>query len=242
MVISRGQVVIGRKALAETLHLSEQQIRTALSKLISTNEITTKSTNHETIVTICKYDTYQSFNEENQSQSTNGITNNITIQQPTDNQRITTSNKDNKLIKKENTLSISPVGGDFFGLYEQMMVVYKKSFPTYFKDDKVDYPACNHIAKKIEILKEWEHGSCMNGRMKEFLDEWEKMTVRLTTNTWLSQMTLTDLSDKQWQKWCTSMANMEKGTDSKQARADKSKAAKEAAEKKSVNLQALNYE
>lgn len=58
-VVQRGQVVIGREKLSEDLKLSVRQIRTALAKLESTGEITKKSTNKYTIVSICKWDNYQ---------------------------------------------------------------------------------------------------------------------------------------------------------------------------------------
>ena len=54
-----GQLVTGRKVLADELRLSEQEIRTSLNKLKSTNEITIKSTNKFSIVTICKWLDYQ---------------------------------------------------------------------------------------------------------------------------------------------------------------------------------------
>ena len=43
--ISKGQVVVGRKKLAEELKISESQVRTALKKLERSGEITVKSTN-----------------------------------------------------------------------------------------------------------------------------------------------------------------------------------------------------
>lgn len=54
-----GQLVMGRKELARQLKLSEQEIRTSISKLKSTSEITIKSTNKYSIVTICKWEDYQ---------------------------------------------------------------------------------------------------------------------------------------------------------------------------------------
>src|SRR3990167_268088 len=54
-----GQLVTGRKVLADELKLSEQEIRTSLNKLKSTNEITIKSTNKFSIVTVCKWLDYQ---------------------------------------------------------------------------------------------------------------------------------------------------------------------------------------
>lgn len=61
-----GQLVIGRKELAKEIKLSEQEIRTSLSKLKSTSEITIKSTNKFSVVTICKWEDYQMNAKEDQ--------------------------------------------------------------------------------------------------------------------------------------------------------------------------------
>lgn len=60
ITIKRGQCVVGRKQLSKTLGMSERQIRTCFDHLKSTNELTTKSTNKYTLITIEKYNDYQS--------------------------------------------------------------------------------------------------------------------------------------------------------------------------------------
>lgn len=62
--IHRGQTVVGRNSLANDTGLSPQEIRTATGKLVSTNEITIKSTNSFSIITICNYDIYQGENSD----------------------------------------------------------------------------------------------------------------------------------------------------------------------------------
>lgn len=84
--IPRGSFVTGRKQLAEELGISEQSIRTSINKLKSTNEITTKSTNKFTIITIVNYGKYQKKKEE----LTSEITNTSTFNQPATNQQLTT--------------------------------------------------------------------------------------------------------------------------------------------------------
>lgn len=79
-----GSIVTSRDLLARETGLSSQQIRTALSKLISTNEITSVTSSQGTIIQIVSYEKYQI--------STNEITN----EQPTNNQRVTTNNNVNK--------------------------------------------------------------------------------------------------------------------------------------------------
>ena len=84
-LIKRGEFVTGRDILSKEVGLSVQQIRTALNKLKSTNEITIKSTKQGTIIQIVKYNYFQI------------VTNESTNNQPTSNQQVTT----NKNVKKE---------------------------------------------------------------------------------------------------------------------------------------------
>jgi DNA-binding transcriptional MocR family regulator len=92
VTIQAGQLVTGRKQLAANTGLSEQQIRTALKKLESTHEITTKTTNRFTVITVVKWADYQVFN--------NGANQQITNKQPTNNQQ-TTTNKNDKNEKND---------------------------------------------------------------------------------------------------------------------------------------------
>ena len=61
--VGKGQVIVGRKRLAEALNLTERNIRTALEKLESTGEIKREVTNKYTLITICNYVSYQSTEE-----------------------------------------------------------------------------------------------------------------------------------------------------------------------------------
>lgn len=90
--IERWQIIIGRKELSKILWLWEQSIRTWLNKLKSTNEITIKTTNKYSVITLCNYDLYIDTNQQDNQQLTNN--------QPTTNQQLTT-NKNEKNIKNE---------------------------------------------------------------------------------------------------------------------------------------------
>lgn len=74
--IKRGQVVIGRNKLSAEIGLSERQTRTALEHLKSTHEIDQQTTNKYTIITICKYDTYQSCTDSKRQTNDQQTTNN----------------------------------------------------------------------------------------------------------------------------------------------------------------------
>jgi len=71
VLVKRGSVVTGRIKLAEELGLSEREVRTALTKLKSTSEVTSKSTNKFTIVSIINYDKYQQNDQQPVRPATN---------------------------------------------------------------------------------------------------------------------------------------------------------------------------
>lgn len=91
--IPRGSFVTSLPELAKGTGLSVQKIRTAISKLKSTGEITDQSTREYRIVTICNYSTYQVVG--NSEQQTNQQTEQqINNRQSTDNQQTNNSNEE----------------------------------------------------------------------------------------------------------------------------------------------------
>ena len=98
--IKSGQCVFGRKKWAKDLGLSERQVRTAIEHLKSTNEITTKSTNQFTVITVVKW----AFWQIEEGVSTNDVTNQKTNERPTSDQRATTYKESKNVIKKETNI------------------------------------------------------------------------------------------------------------------------------------------
>ena len=60
MVVRRGQLVTSLRKLSKETGISVQSIRTGLNRLQDTGEVTHTPTHRHTLVTICKYDEYQS--------------------------------------------------------------------------------------------------------------------------------------------------------------------------------------
>lgn len=114
--INRGQLITGRIELGSQLKLSEQQIRTALSKIKLTKEITIKSTSHYSIITICKYDSYQSFKEKDNQPNNQQLTSETTSEQPTTNQQLTTNNNVNNDNNDKKIIIYKPTAENFTGL------------------------------------------------------------------------------------------------------------------------------
>lgn len=103
--ILRGQKLTSIEHLADDVGLTFQQTRTALKKLKSTHEITIKTTNKNTLITIEKFNNYQFEIDENNKQNNKQFNNLITNNQQTNNKQITTNknekNDNNDNIKKE---------------------------------------------------------------------------------------------------------------------------------------------
>lgn len=101
--LERGQLVTGYRAISRDTGLSVQSVRTIMNRLKSTQEITSKSTNKYTIVTICNYDEYQGFGGDDQ-QANQQANQQTTNKQPTSNQQATNTIqevKKEKKVKKE---------------------------------------------------------------------------------------------------------------------------------------------
>lgn len=102
ILIKRGQLVTSVATISEETKLSTQQVRTSLNRLKSTNEITSKTTNKFTLVTVCKYESYQPYEEVEQQTKQQAL-------QQTNNKQITNKqqqHKNNKNIRNNKKESI----------------------------------------------------------------------------------------------------------------------------------------
>lgn len=81
--LEAGQLATGRIAISDKTGLSQQNVRTAISKLEKLGILTIKPTTKYSVITMTNWDKYQQTNQQ------------TTNKQPTSNQQVTTSNNDN---------------------------------------------------------------------------------------------------------------------------------------------------
>jgi len=93
--IMPGQVVTGRKKLASELGISERSVRTALSRLQETGEISVKTTNKWSVITVENWSKYQMSDGESDQQTTS--------KRPTNDQQTTTNEEYKNIRNKDNT-------------------------------------------------------------------------------------------------------------------------------------------
>jgi len=98
ITVERGQLITGRCKLAFETGLTEQEVRSRLNRLKSTNEITIESTNKNSLITVCNYDYYNNAFSEINQQINQQANQQLTSNQPATNQQLTT----NKNVKNDN--------------------------------------------------------------------------------------------------------------------------------------------
>lgn len=99
--IPRGSLVTSLEKLHQQTGLSVQEIRTCLKRLISTNEITSRSTNKERIITLCKYELYQADATAAETAVNKQANNQPTGSQQSNNNQLTTSKEYKNIIREE---------------------------------------------------------------------------------------------------------------------------------------------
>lgn len=146
--IERGQILVGRIELSKILGISEQEVRTSIKRLKSTNDITTKSTTKGTLITVVNYEKYQ----VDVVIPTNSLTSDLTAEQPATNQQLTSNqpqrkkdNKDNKAINSssnntsapsESSMLVIPIielpllDGSMYPIYQAQIDEYKNLYPS----------------------------------------------------------------------------------------------------------------
>ena len=104
--VKRGSFITSRHSMSKQLNLSEQEIRTALEHLETTNEITKLTYPKFSVITVVKYNEYQTSNQVSNQEITNDSTNKTTNYQPSSNQVATTDEEYKNSNKGKNTKKI----------------------------------------------------------------------------------------------------------------------------------------
>lgn len=152
-LIKRGQLLTGRSQLSNELGLTERQIRTSLTKLKTTNEVTIETNTKGSVITIVNYDSYQIVEDERPATSPHS-------------DHETTTNKNNKNIRnKENNISYS--GGNIPPTNKNKSISDRKND---FKNLMIPLVNLYHKDMLNDFFKYWtEHGP--NDRKMRFEKE-----------------------------------------------------------------------
>lgn len=155
VIIKRGSFITGLNVLSTDTGLSVQQVRTALKKLESTNNITSKSTNKYRIITVLDYNDYQNDNKQPNKQITN--------KQQTNNKQITATKelKELKELKKDKkhyeNSELNELFIDFLKLRKRLKAVNSER-------------AINTLKTKLSKLTDKQKIDCIN---ESIMNSWK---------------------------------------------------------------------
>lgn len=158
--IPRGSVFASPDTLAAATGLSRQQVRTVLTRLKSTSEITTKSTSKGTLITLCNFETYNSEETQSNQHFNQHDNQKLTSDQPAINQRLTTS-EEGKKVKKERKKRVSTLSEDELLAFEDFWRAYPKRKEKPVAEEawaemKPDLSACLSTLQWQCDLREWK--------------------------------------------------------------------------------------
>lgn len=113
VTIKRGQLITSRDKMCKDLRLTDRKIRTCLSRLQTTGEISIKATNKYSVITICKYDEYQSDDVINRpaERPAERLTNDLQTTDKTTSQTTTSTEVKNIRSKEYNIKDIKQESG-----------------------------------------------------------------------------------------------------------------------------------
>ena len=146
ITIDKGSFITSYDKLAHSLNLSVQQIRTAINKLKSTNEITNKTTRHYSIITVNNWDCYQDNNKQDNIQITNN--------QQTNNKQITINKNIEKDKKDKKYISISQSDKKTDPYFSSYKLNFENEYKKVF--GKKPYLQRKDCFKIIELTEDFE--------------------------------------------------------------------------------------
>lgn len=143
LTIKRGQLFTSIGRLSHELKISDKAVRIALDKLIKTKEVASKGASNGTMITICKYDSYQSnFNTEGQTEG-----------QTRGKRGATNNNNNNNKEKKNKEIDLSFLQKDFIPIVEKWLF--------YKKEKKQEYKGQTSINTFCKKLIEYSNGDAI---------------------------------------------------------------------------------
>jgi hypothetical protein len=180
-IIKRGQLITGREILSTKTGLSVQEVRTALDKLIRTNEVTRETTrqgkNTYTLLTLVNYNKYQSNNEEETSLINQSSTSHTTPDQP-------------QLKKEKKEKKVNNIYTDFLA-YQYLKKNHTSILDDWEKQNKKSIPNYNEFLEYFEIKVEEEEikftAIKLLGRLKRLKYNWKGVNK---TNSFNDQPTI----------------------------------------------------
>lgn len=174
ITVDRGQIATGRDSLARELRLSPQEIRTSLDKLKMSGNITIKSTNKFSIISIYNYDKYNQIDIDQQpaTQPANLSTSNATSNATS---KSTSEKNEETSICDYNQPADQPAEQPSTQPQTRSKEIKNKRLvqKTASREFEIFWEAYPRKQKKKEALRAWESMNCGNGLFGKVMEKLE---------------------------------------------------------------------
>ena len=184
-LIRRGQVTSSLTKLAHELGQTVRMVRVSLNHLVMTGEVTNESSPEGRIITVVKYDDYQSYDKPSDKQMTNivtnQVTNDVTNKRQTERQTKgqTYNNNINNINNNNKTTNTTKITKESLSLFDVFWAAYprhvaKQAALAAWKKLK---PDGGMLDRKMEGLARWKAS-----------DEWQREDGRYIPHpaSWLN--------------------------------------------------------
>ena len=173
ITVERGSFLTSLTTINRQTGISQRTLRTCLDRLKSTNELTIKTTNRYTLITICKYDSYQvdtlESDKQNDMQNDNQLTNkgHANDKQPTTTKEYKEYKKNNKEIipkgiKEKRKVFQKPTVEEIQSyIHENGYSVDAERFFNFY-ESKGWMVGKNHMKDWKAAVRTWQKGSNKN--------------------------------------------------------------------------------
>lgn len=168
--IKKWEIITSLDRLSNETGLTVMQVRTALTKLKSTSEVTSKSTSTFTHIQLTRWEQYQS-----------SITSEVTNQQQTDNKPITTTKEGNK--EKKERIDTEIVSIETKNPNEEYFERIQTDTEAVI--DTMNIPDEHRDRARQELFKFWNYWTEKDMRWKERWRKEKTFEVQRRLTTWL---------------------------------------------------------
>lgn len=206
VMVERGQLLFGRMKAEEELGLDGSMIYRAIKKFEELEQIKVESNSKYSIITICKYDSYQNnLQDDEQPMSSQRTTN----EQPTNNKRTASEqqvNTSKEVLEVKEEIEYKEEKQGRLNEFEkkikedmvvvEMMKTWMKHNPNYFEEKENDYTACLQIAYKIAKYKKWKEVDVVGLREKDVLNSWDKICLFIRSDQFLKKLSVTNICNQ----------------------------------------------
>jgi len=202
--IKRGQLVTSISKLATNNLLSNQQTRSALNNLQTTNEITIKTTNKYSLVTLVNFDKYQELDTSVTSKTTSKITNEQqTINKQSNKQstsKVTTTKEYKNIRNKEYSNRVADKSAEL-EIMEHWSLIVAKWF-AFYKSQTNSKPTfagadSKNLKEVVKKLKKVTIDAGFNWEEPTALKVVDRFFENVKNDTWLKEnLTLPNLNSK----------------------------------------------